>query len=365
MQIRSALRTALINIAVFVGLWLGLLFLTALAGDAYNLAKSTLPRDDERAELPSYEDHERARAVFRDQKSRIKNYIPFVEWRHAPLESTYLTIDENGRRVHRAGRDEPPYAASIGFFGGSTVWGTGVDDDGTIPARFDAITEGFQVTNYGERGYTTMQNLIDLMTLINTGRAPEIVVFYGGFNDVWVHCDRAVTDRLNSHMETRRIQSALDRTAEENYVYNSLVAPIVAFVARVTAADEMAHQAACSIDPAHAEAVAEMYVGTLEMAHAVVSSNDGRFHAFLQPNAFVGRPRTDHLDLVGQRHAGQRAQFEAVYPLIREKMRARGYPWLTDLSRALDGEAHLLIDHTHVTARGNELLAERIRHSLQ
>ena len=239
MQIRSALRTVLINVAVLVGLWLGLLFLTALLGDAYNLAKSFTRKDDDRAELPSYDDHERARAVFRDQKGRIKDYVPFVEWRHTALESTHLTIDANGRRVHEVGRDNnAPDAANIGFFGGSTVWGTGVDDDGTIPARFDAITEGYRVTNYGERGYTTMQNLIDLMTLVNTGTAPEVVVFYEGFNDVWVHCDGAVTDRLNSHMETRRMQSALDRTAEENYLYNTLVVPVVAFVARVTDADE-------------------------------------------------------------------------------------------------------------------------------
>lgn len=364
MQIRSVLRTVLVNLAVLIGLWLGVLFLTALLGDAYNLAKSLVPKDDARAELPSYDDPERARAVLRDQKSRIKDYVPFVEWRHAPLESTHLNIDAEGRRVHAVGRDAAPDATTIGFFGGSTVWGTGVDDDGTIPARFDAITEGYRVTNHGERGYTTMQNLIDLVTLINTGRAPEVVVFYEGFNDIWVHCDRAVTHRLNSHMQTRRFQSALDRTAEENYLYNTLIAPVVAFMVRVTNRDEAPHRPACSDDPAHARAVAEMFLRTLETAQAAVAASGGRFHAFLQPNAFVGSPRTDHLDLDGQRHESQRAQFEAVYPLIRERMRARGHDWLTDLSDALDGDAYLLIDHTHVTARGNALIAGRIREAL-
>ena len=184
---RSVLRTILINIAVLIGLILGLLFLTTLLGDGYNLAKSFFPKNDKRAELPSYEDHDYARQVFREQKRRIKDYIPFVEWRHAPVQSQTLNINENGRRVHSIGRDNAPDGATIGFFGGSTMWGTGVDDNGTIPAQFDAITRNYEVTNYGERGYTTLQNLIDLMTLMNGQRAPEEVVFYEGFNEIWVH----------------------------------------------------------------------------------------------------------------------------------------------------------------------------------
>ncbi|MCZ6848295.1 MAG: hypothetical protein O7F75_05540 [Alphaproteobacteria bacterium] len=70
---QSALRTIFINIAVLAGLLVGLLFLTALAGDGYNLVKSFIPKNDQRAELPSFEDHEYAREVFRQQKRRIKD----------------------------------------------------------------------------------------------------------------------------------------------------------------------------------------------------------------------------------------------------------------------------------------------------
>jgi hypothetical protein len=364
MQIRSALRTILINVGIFVGLVLGVLLLTALAGDVHNLAKSFFPKNDKRASLPSYEDHDYALEVFRNQKGRIKGYVPYVEWRHVPLQSSTLNIDENGRRVHSIGRDNVANAVNIGFFGGSTMWGTGVDDNGTIAAQFDAITRNYEVTNFGERGYTTMQNLVDLMTLMNEQRAPEVVVFYEGFNDIWVHCDYAVTERLNGHMEERRMQSALDRTESENYLYNAIYVPIADFVTRVAIGRKADHSAACSNDSKRADAVAEMFVRTLEMAQILVSANGGRFHAFLHPHAFVGSPRVDHLDLTGQRNEGQRAQFAAVYPLIRQKMAARGYDWFTDISRALDGDVYLLVDHAHITTKGNALIAELIRQSL-
>lgn len=360
---RSALRTILINIAVLIGLIVGLAFLTALLGDGYNLVKSFIPKNDQRAELASFEDHEYARQVFRQQKRRIKDYIPFVEWRHAPFQSPTLNVDENGRRVHSIGRDNAEDAVSIGFFGGSTVWGTGVDDNGTIAAQFDAITRNYEVTNYGERSYTTLQNLIDLMTLINRQGAPERVIFFEGFNDIWIHCNAAVTKRLNTHSEERRMQSALDRTGRENYLYNMMLVPI-SFLKRIIIGRNRTHEAACSNDPERAEAVAEMFVSTMEMAHTLVSAYGGRFYGFLQPNAYIGNPRTDQLDLTGQRHDGQRAQFAVVYPLIREKMAARGHDWFTDLSYALDGDDLLLIDHAHITTKGNALIAELIRQSL-
>ena len=86
-----------------------------------------------------------------------------------------------------------------------------------------------------------------------------------------------MTERLNAHMEERRIQSALNRTGKENYLYNTIAAPLLAFVTRLTGGADDTHQAACSNDPGRAEAVAEMVVRNLEMAETVVTANGGRF----------------------------------------------------------------------------------------
>jgi len=361
MKTAAALRLVVGNLAVFVGLVLGLLFLLSLFGDCRNMMRAAFPKRDKRADLPLFSDHEYAQRVFREQKDSIKNYIPFLEWRHTSKHGGTLNIDDEGCRLHTIGLDNAPGATTLGFFGGSTVWGTGVDDNGTLPAQFDAITSEFVVTNRGERGYTSFQNLIDLMMLINRGSPPRVVVFFEGFNDVWVHCNKAVTTRLNGHMEEARIQSALDRTGDENYLLNNIAMPIVSFLSGAGQDGGKTIVPACSNDPERAAQVAGMIVRNLEMAHSLVESYGGEFYGFLQPNAYVGQPRLEHLNLGGSYHPIQRQQFEAVYPLVRKEMETRGREWFFDLSDALDTGAPLYIDHVHVVPEGNRIMAERVK----
>jgi hypothetical protein len=361
---RSVLKLVAVNLLVLAGLWVGALLALSVGVDLYDFARSFTTRTFKRAELPAYADHARAQQVHVDQKSSIKDYVPYIEWRHSAEALPTLNIGPDGYRTHSAGLDNAPDATTIGFFGGSTMWGTGVDDDNTIPARFDAITTDYRVFNYAERGFTSMQNLVELMTLINTGRAPKTVVFYEGFNDVWVHCNRAVTERLNSHAEERRLQSALDRTADENFTWNNFVAPMLTLIYRLADVDAQKSEPACSTDPQRAEAVAEMLIKNLEMAERLVTSYGGSFHAFLQPTAYSGKARTDYLDLGSKNDRDLADQLRTVYPLVRAKMAERKAPWFADLSTALDGDARLLIDDAHLAEPGNALVAETMKAAL-
>jgi lysophospholipase L1-like esterase len=202
------------------------------------------------------------------------------------------------------------------------------------------------------------------MQELNQNRAPKVVIFFEGFNDVWAHCNAAVTQSLNGHIEERRIQAALDRTAKENYLYNNIIAPIMVLWSEAIGGAEEAVTPSCSGDLKRADAVAEMTVRNLEMAATLVEANGGRFHAFLQPNAYIGRPRIDYLELTKPQNLLMRTEFEAVYPRIRAKMAERSHPWFFDISRVLDNVRYLLIDHAHVTEAGNRLLAEAIKSRL-
>jgi lysophospholipase L1-like esterase len=359
---RGVLRFAVINAGVLIGLLLTVLFLASLAGDVHNVAKALIGKDDKRAELPNYADHDYARRIYRDQRASTKQYAPFIEWRRSALKSETLNIDERGYRIHTLGKDNNrPEATTLGFFGASTVWGTGVDDNGTIPAKFDTITDEYEVTNYGERGFTSMQNLIELMTLINQGDEPRSVVFYVGFPDIFVACNRAVTRRLNGHSEELRIQSALDRTSNTNYLYNNLVSPVLAIVYRFVRVGEDVMEPACSTDSAYAERVAEMMVRNLEMAQDIVKGYNGRFYAVLAPTAFAGKPRTDHVDQNNAFNNALGREVVAVYPRFLAKMAARGYPWFADATDVLDGDQYYLLDGAHLSEQGNAAVAARIK----
>ena len=127
---------------------------------------------------------------------------------------------------------------------------------------------------------------------------------------------------------------------------------------------ENSQSASCSNNPARAEAVAELIVRNMEMGRALVASYGGKFYAFLQPNAFVGKPRIDHLSLDTPDRLIQRRQFEAVYPLVQAKMKTRGMGWFFDISNVIDGTQYLLIDHAHVTDEGNRIIAAAIKEKI-
>jgi lysophospholipase L1-like esterase len=357
-------KLAAVNLLVFAGILLGLLFVMSLAGDTYNFAKTFFPKNDKRADLPVYEDHEKARRIFNDQRQSNSRYVPFAEWRQPKFASENLNIDENGYRMHSIGMENDANAQTLGFYGASTVWGTGVGDNDTLPAQFDKITTQFNVMNYSERGYTSTQNLIDLVMQINTNSAPKNVIFYGGLNDIAVDCNLALTKRLNSHGTENRIQNALDRTANEYYLYNNLIAPIIALASSVLVDSKGVRIAGCSDDPKRADEVAELFVKNLEIMDTLVKAYGGRFHAFLQPSAYIRNPRIDYINLDNDSFAFDKAQVNAVIPLVLSKLSQRRIDWFSDLSGAFDGNEYYLIDHVHASPKGNAVLARLIAEKL-
>jgi hypothetical protein len=74
----------------------------------------------------------------------------------------------------------------------------------------------------------------------------------------------------------------------------------------------------------------------------------------LQPVTYFSNSKLEHLKLSDI----ERKQFEAVYPLIRQKMAER--PGLHDLTGVLDRPEHVYIDFCHLSPNGNRHVAQRL-----
>lgn len=82
------------------------------------------------------------------------------------------TTDARGRRTHPHTDATTPREHAL-FFGGSYVFGTGVQDDETLPARFEAANPGIRAYNYGVPGYGPTQMLEQLRRPDFAGEIPE------------------------------------------------------------------------------------------------------------------------------------------------------------------------------------------------
>ncbi len=151
-------------------------------------------------------------------------YEPYLVWR---ADTSVYFVEEIGsdgfRRTPGSVTGLDSYR--IFFFGGSTVWGTGVPDSCTIPAQLLRLLGAYtghelDVRNYGQLGYVSTQELMELLFQLRDGNVPDLVIFLDGMNDAAAAYQSgiagthqnypAIRDRLESEY------SAVKQTEEQN-----------------------------------------------------------------------------------------------------------------------------------------------------
>lgn len=133
----------------------------------------------------------RAFDVFHDA-SPAGRWEPYAYWRTRPHFGQFVNVDDRGLRrtvplpPGGAAGDPPPERVFV--FGGSSVWGVGAHDAYTVPSliaeRLARTGRPVEVTNFGQVGYVSTQEVIALYREIQQGRVPDVVIFFDGYNDI-------------------------------------------------------------------------------------------------------------------------------------------------------------------------------------
>ncbi|MCB2221447.1 MAG: SGNH/GDSL hydrolase family protein [Bacteroidetes bacterium] len=116
----------------------------------------------------------------------------YVYWRRIHFEGQFINVTKDQLRKtvfqHNPSSDYDPLI-TIYMFGGSAMWGTGVRDEYTLPSLLgkELTKKGYRVEiiNYGESGYVSSQELIELQLQLRAGYIPDLVIFYDGANDMF------------------------------------------------------------------------------------------------------------------------------------------------------------------------------------
>ncbi|MBF0357647.1 MAG: hypothetical protein HQL70_03500 [Magnetococcales bacterium] len=334
-------------------------------------------RNQFRFRLPNYNDKNRAREIYRDLDRLQATYRPYVAWSMEPYQGKTVTIAASGERVY------PPLLADRNsnvvkrFFGGSTMWGVGVEDKDTIPALFNAKQPNTAVYNHGQFSYNSRQELALLLNLLSSGEHLGDVLFYDGVNDVAVNC-RADTG-LNSHNREKKMRRMINAYPQARKLQQEGPGLLDSFRGlfigaiqnlfielkrdkspRKTSSWDREHWT-CHKDPAKAQMVADNLLKNWQLAHDLVTKAGGSFQAVLQPVALFANPRLDHIEQeLAYWGSELPAQYRAVYPLLLKGIKKLDVEWITDASSLFDGDELFYIDFAHVTANGNQRIAELI-----
>lgn len=351
MKIKRHLTLIFVNLFTF----LVLVILVNWGCGLYLKSITTTQRD----RLPNYQhDPDHAREIFYDYGRVQHQYEPFVGWRMKPYSGKTLTINAEGERIHEApdSKKDPV----VRFFGGSTMWGEGSDDHHTIPALFNDLNPQFDVYNHAQLAYNSRQELDALISLYSRGEEADIVIFYDGVNDAAFLCPKEITN-LPAHRLVPMYREKLytgKAAVVKDVAHKLFLENILIVIRRVKEQNTPAPSPYNCLDGDKALEIAEIMIRNWEMAHELVTRRGGRFIAILQPAAFVGNPRTDHLSL--DNNLGE--NFRNVYRHIREKITERNHDWIVDLSDRFDGREYIYIDFCHVSPNGNQIIAREISH---
>ena len=361
---RHTAKIVVINVAIMFTL-IGIFVAVPIALiKTYDVFRAIVPASshDWRQQLPNYAEITWANQYFSDHKNIGASYSDFVVWELNPLSSETINIDDSGRR-HTVS-SEGISSGSVWVFGGSTVFGTGVNDANTIPSLLVGKT-GLQAVNFGGDNYIARQNVIRLLREYETNDTENIsVVFYDGVNDVHVKCRVENLDLVTDRQA--QIRNALgDNRAAIDASPGQLLGPARVLIDKVFQrgvlggpGEETEDLYVCDDDVDRADQVARALVSDWKAAQAITETNGGRFVAVLQPVSYLSDTRLDHLT-PGAYDTEFAKQYSAVYPLIRSYASAAGINFF-DLSHVFDHDEFIYIDFCHVSPNGNEYMAEAL-----
>jgi lysophospholipase L1-like esterase len=353
--LRRGLKLVAGNLLVLFLMLVGLNFIAAVGYDARALLDRLFMPVSDKAARESLTDREQAETIFREFSQLETRYVPYLVWRRAPFSGETTTVGENGDRIHPLPTGAP--LGDVRLFGGSTMWGKGVDDAHSIPAQLQMTEPRFRVYNHGESAFVSRQGLERLINAVNQDEPLDAAVTYDGCNDFYTLCREDTSINGHSHESdvTRRLRPP-------SYAANALFGTLreLIFYAWGRSLKAAGPPSRCQNDPEGAANVARTLINNWKIAKAISDANGIEFHAILQPVAAVGSANLQHLDYLADDEHSRSIDYRKTYPLVQQWIRAEGGGWAHDFTDAFDGEELLYIDGCHVNARGNEIIAGRI-----
>ncbi len=324
---------------------------------------------DARANSKVYATETWAPEYFRELAAASARYRPFLGWQRkdfpvSPNTSELIHVVDGIRETTNVAPPDGVKPLEVYFFGGSTVWGVGSRDRGTLPSAFARVASaaGFpvHVTNLGEDGYVQWQEVLRLDERVADGKTPDLAIFYDGANDVFTHFQTPQDgERERIHQNLPKWQARfLDRHDLASALIDTsgvhLLMKIVASRGTAPAPrfklewpkDVTVEKVAATVARRHREDAAFAERIGHEYGFGVMS--------FWQPTVFTKRQKTAE----EQDHA---AAFGDDLKDIYVGARAAIGNQIVDLGDTFADESKdVYIDWCHVGEDGNEVLARRV-----
>lgn len=274
-------------------------------------------------------------------------------------DGTGYTAGEHGFRASCCAAEEAPEKVFF-VFGGSTVFGVGVDDAHTISSYLNRLgaDRGWTFLNYGVNAYTSSEEVLTLAVLLRDGVKPDGAIFYHGFNDAHA----AIQRRPGLELYT----AYLDRATKSAWVYIRQVYLRETAMLRMVRGVELRFFGDPDADEGNGDPTPkaiEVMQGNQQVARVLAEGYGFDVYHYLQPMILSGLEHDAGIlnpygQAVYEKHGTPSAR--AISNTLYGSLLATGH-WV-DLSAVFVEEqaAEVYFDQVHVGPRGNELIARHL-----
>ena len=330
---------------------------------------------DPRASSPFYRSEPWAAQYWREfPLSRQTRYHSFVLYRRAPFKGETINIDQEGIRL-TPDADCGPNAFKVFAFGGSTMWGTGSPDWGTIPSYLQTGIKKLKngpicVVNFGESGYMSTQSVIELMLQLQSGNIPDLTLFFDGVNDIYTAYQSGRPgvhenfDQIATKLERRGVpkKRPLLELLESSSLHPLAVSLVTKLRQEVPSTPKFLTYETMGIDAESlSDSIIQIYLSNYKIVDGLAQKYGFKSFFFWPPHITVGaKPlTTEEWKLKQSLDPAIAKLYLSVYRKIEPRVLACKN--LIYLGAMYDDYKPLLwLDDAHVTPVGNELIAQKM-----
>jgi hypothetical protein len=373
---RRRLRT-LGRALAFAWLLLGLSLATVLGAEALlrlafaaKDAARPLPVPDPRVWAQGYDRAPWVPPYFRELESLDARRAPYVEFTMAPHRGEHITIGDDGTRRVWSPPGVPP--REVWLVGGSAAWGWGARDEHDLASELAKALDrrglAVRIRNLAQVGHVSTQEALALLLRLRNEPPPDLVVSYGGVNDLLVV---AQGGRPGDPQNEPNRAAEFNITAHPGRLAGAFVKRLIARSAFARLAGSAASRlglagrtgaAGGGREPSRLSAALTAYEANLKLMGDLGERHGFRVLAYWQPDVYTKRTLVPYEREKAAQHPAIAALFPDAHVALErhtfglpERVRFRNLAGLFDTSTGL-----IYVDFCHTTEAANVPIAEAI-----
>lgn len=294
-------------------------------------------------------------AEFWQEQARTRvRWSPYTYWVMDAFTGRFINIDTTGMRF--TPDPAPASSPTIHVYGGSTVWGEGARDAYTIPGHLARLLaeQGTprHVSNYGQTGFVSTQDLIWFQLQLSSGNAPDLAIFYQGFNDILSAWGSGKTG-ITLQEEMRMNDSEAGRILRAGQ-------PLLALPAIPLSTLDLS---AAAVTDTSAQAILDRWLANRRLIESMAQAYDVQVLFVWQPAIIYKHPLTASEQAITQRWESERPGLFDLYRQVDQLLRSDlqqddNLLLLGDLFAQDDSD--IFHDLVHITEQGNFSVAQAI-----